>query len=206
MVGEWVWWLEELGHRSRGWEEVLEVYDFFVVVQDVILFEPALHGFRVGDEVGGEVAFVELHAFDHFESGFNGLGFLAADRAVLAHFVHGIGDDFPDGAVPVGGDGCDLLDLVLGFDFLGDLGEVLDGGLDGLGDAALDADGVGARGEVLQAFAIDRFGQHGGGGGAIARGGARLAWYFADHLLAHVFNWVFEFGLVGDPDSLLRHD
>ncbi len=50
-----------------------------------------------------------------------------------------------DGRVPVGGDGGDLLDFLLVLHLLGDLVEVGDGGLDGLVDAALDADGVARR-------------------------------------------------------------
>src|SRR5713101_1102393 len=197
--------LADFGHLLQERKEVLEAADFFLVVQDVGFFELALHGFRVGHEVRGEVAFVELHAFDHFETGFDGLGFLDGDRAVLAHFVHGIGNDFANGAVPIGGDGGDLFDLFLVFDLLGDLGQVFHRDFHRLGDAALDADGVGARRDVLQAFAIDRFGQHSGGGGAIARGVAGLAGDFADHLRAHVFKGVFEFDLFGDGDAVLGH-
>ena len=105
--------------------------------------------------------------------------------------------------VPVGGDGGDLLDFFLVLDLLGDLGEVLDGGFDGLLDAALDADRVRAGGDVLQAFAIDRFGEHGGGGGAVAGGVAGLAGDFAHHLGAHVFVGIFQFDFLGDGHAVL---
>ena len=105
--------------------------------------------------------------------------------------------------VPVGGNGGDLLDFFLVLDLLGDLVEVLHGGFDGLVDAALDADRVGAGGDVLQAFAEDRFGQHGGGGGAIAGGVAGFAGDFADHLGAHVFVGIFQFDFLGDGDAVL---
>jgi len=65
-------------------------------------------------------------------------------------------------------------------------------------DAALDADGAGARRDELQAFAINRFGEHGRGGGAIARSVAGFAGDFADHLCAHVFIGIFELDLLGD--------
>jgi hypothetical protein len=59
-------------------------------------------------------------------------------------------------------------DLFLVLDLLGDLGELFDGGLDGLVDAALEAIGFAPAVTLLQAFAVDGLGQHGGGGGAVA--------------------------------------
>ena len=70
-------------------------------------------------------------------------------------------------------------------------------------DAALQADRVGAGGHVLQAFAVDRLGQHGGGGGAVAGDVAGLAGDFADHLGAHVFVGVFELDFLGDGHAVL---
>ena len=61
------------------------------------VFQHALHALGVGDEVGGEIAAVELHAFDHFQRRLHGLGFLDRDDAVLADLLHGFGDDVADG-------------------------------------------------------------------------------------------------------------
>ena len=63
-----------------------------------------------------------------------------------------------------------------------------DHGLDGLVDAALDAHRVGAGGDVLGAFAQDRLGQHGRGGGAVAGDVGGLARDFADHPRAEVLD------------------
>ena len=197
--------LADLGDLFEQREHVLEAADLLLEDQDVSVFELGFHRLGVGDEVGREIALVELHAFDHFEGGLDGLGFLDRDGAVLADLVHRVGDDLADGGVPVGGDGGDLLDLLLVLDLLGDLVEVGDGGLDGLVDAALDADGVGAGGDELQAFAVDRFGQHGRGGGAVAGGVAGLAGDFAHHLGAHVFIGIFQFDFLGDGDAVLGH-
>ena len=143
-----------------------------------------------------------MHAFDDFERGVHGLGFLDRDGAVLAYLIHRIGNDFADLRVPVGGNGRDLLDLVLVLDLLGDLVEVFHGGLDGLVDAALDANGVGAGGHILQAFAIDTLGEHRGGSGAIAGNVAGFARHFANHLRAHVFICVLQLDLLGDADTV----
>src|SRR2546423_1295332 len=97
----------------------------------------------------------------------------------------------------------DLLDFLFVLHLLGDFVEVLDGGGDGFADAALDADRIRAGGNVFQALAKDRFGQDGGGGGAIAGGVAGFAGDFADHLGAHIFIGVFQFDFLGDGDAVL---
>src|SRR5262249_36259346 len=130
------------------------------------------------------------------------LGLFDGDGAVLANFVHGIGDDVANLGVPVGGDGSDLLDLFLVLHLLGNLVELLNRGFNRLVDAALDADRVCAGGDVLQAFAINRFGEDSGGGGAIARGVAGLAGDFANHLGAHIFIGIFQFDFLGHGDAV----
>ena len=70
------------------------------------------HLVGVGDEVGREVAAVELHAFDDVQLGLGGLGFFNRDDAFVADLFHGLGDHVADFVVAVGGDGADLGDLV----------------------------------------------------------------------------------------------
>ena len=65
--------------------------------------------------------------------------------------------------------------------------------------------GLAPAGDELQAFAIDRLGQHRGGGGAVAGDVAGLAGDFADHLGAHVFIGVFQFDFLGHRDAVLGH-
>ena len=57
---------------------------------------------RIGDEVGREEAAVELHPFDHLESGLGCLRFLDRDHAFAADLFHRVGDEFADGRVVVG--------------------------------------------------------------------------------------------------------
>ncbi len=64
-------------------------------------------------------------------------------------------------------------------------------------------DGIGAGGDEFQALRINRLGQDGGGGGAIAGGVAGLAGDFAHHLRAHVFIRVFQFDFLGDGHAVL---
>ena len=131
------------------------------------------------------------------------LGFFDGDGAVLADLVHRVGDDLADGVVPVGGDGGDLRDFVLVLDLLGDLGELVDDGFDGLVDAALERDRVGAGGDVAAGLRQDGLGENGGGGGAVAGDVAGLAGDFPDELGAHVFVGVFELDFLGDRDAVL---
>ena len=110
--------LPALGDFLEQREQVLQAGDFLLVDEDVGVFEHGFHRLGVGHEVGREIALVELHAFDDFERGLDGLGFLDGDGAVLADLVHRVGDDLADGLVPVGGNGGDLRDLVRSLTFL----------------------------------------------------------------------------------------
>ena len=194
-------------------QQVLHRGDLLLVDEDVGVLEGGFHALGIGDEVGREVAAVELHALDDFELGLQGLRLFDGDDAVLADLLHGLGDDGADGGVGVGGDGADLGDHVAG-DGLGELGErsadddavliaLADDGFDGLVDAALEGHGVGAGGNGLDAFAIDGLGEHGGGGGAVAGDVGGLRSDFADHLGAHVLERVAELDFLGDGDAVL---
>ena len=62
---------------------------------------------------------------------------------------------------------------------------------------------VGAGGDVLEALAEDRLGQHGGGGGAVAGQVAGLGGDFLHHLGAHVLDRVGQLDFLGDGDAVL---
>ena len=89
------------------------------------------------------------------------------------------------------------------FDRSGELLHLLDGGLDGLVDAALQEDRVGAGGDVLQALVDDRLGQDGGGGGAVAGDVVGLGGDLLAELGAHVLVRVLQLDLLGDGDAVL---
>ncbi len=69
--------------------------------EDVGILENGFHALRVRYEVRREVTFIELHAFHHFEGGLDRFGLFDRDRAIFTDLIHGVGNDFPDGAVPV---------------------------------------------------------------------------------------------------------
>ena len=89
------------------------------------------------------------------------------------------------------------------FDLLGALLDVLDDRGDGDVDAALEVHRVHAGGDRLGAFADDRLGEHGRGGGAVAGDVVGLRGDFAHHLGAHVLELVVELDLLGDGDAVL---
>lgn len=72
------------------------IADLLVVDKDIGVVVGALHLLSIGDEVGADVAAVELHTFDDFDGGVDTLGVLDGDDAVLGHFLHGLGDDVTD--------------------------------------------------------------------------------------------------------------
>ena len=183
-------------------DEVLDARDLLFVDEDVGVFELAGHRGRIGDEVRREVAAVELHALDPFDFGAEALAFVDGDDAVFADLFHGFGEHLADFGVAVRGDGADLGHLFGALDLDRHLLELGRDVFDGLLDAFLHVDGVDARGDGLEAFVEDGFGEDGGGGGAVAGDVAGLAGDFLHHLGAHVFVDVFELNFLGDGDAV----
>ena len=77
-------------------------------------------------------------------------------------------------------------------------------GLDGLLDALLERDGVGAGGDVAQALAHERLSENGGGGGSVARDVVGLLGDLLDELRADLLVRVVELDLLGDGDAVVR--
>ena len=99
-------------------------------------------------------------------------------------------------------DGADLRDHRSG-DGLGHLLERNRDRSDRVVDATFDGHGIGAGGDVLRAFAVDRLRQHRGRRRAIAGDIRRLARHFLQHLRAHVFERVFQLDFLRDGDAVL---
>jgi hypothetical protein len=156
-----------------------------------------------------------LHPIHGLQLGGHGLGFLDRDDAVLADLFHGLGNDVADGGVAVGGNSAHLRDHVAG-DGLGELLDFLDGHFNGLIDAALNSHGVRAGRDRFDALAVNRLGQNGGRGGAVAGHVGGLRRHFAHHLGAHVLKRILQvdlfghrhavFGDGGPAEFLFEHD
>ena len=197
--------LAGLGDPLKHREQLADVGDLLVVQQDEGVFEFRLLGLLLVDEVGGEVAAVELHALDDVELVVQGLALLDGDHTLLTDLAHGLGDDAADGLVGVGGDGADLGDLLVVRTGLGDGLQLGHRRLDGLVDAAFQVHRVHAGGHRLEALADHGLGQHGRGGGAVTGHVAGLGGDLLDHLGAHVLELVLQFDLLGDGHAVLGH-
>src|SRR5690606_5260824 len=159
-----------LHHGFEDRQHRLEVRQLLLVDQDVGILQLHDHLLGVGHEVWREVAAIELHAFDDIQLEIEALGLFHGDDAFLADLVHRLGDLLTHHGIAVGGDDADLGDL-------GIAGNRLGAGLDvvhhlghGDVDAALQVHRVHAGGDRLHAFAHDRLGKHGSGGGAVTGG------------------------------------
>ncbi|MBG9885353.1 hypothetical protein ABE10_01880, partial [Bacillus toyonensis] len=152
--------LAVLDHLVDDGQKVLDVRDLLVGDEDVRVLEHRLLTVGVRHEVGVEVALVETHALGELELGAEGLRLLDRDDALLADLVDRLGDELADGRVG-GRDGRGGGDLLLGLDLLRGLEELVGDRGDGLLDALLEADRVGAGGDVAQALADERLGENG---------------------------------------------
>src|SRR5690606_4001027 len=115
---------------------------------------------RVVDEVGRQVAAVELHAFHDVQFVFERLAVFNGDDAFLADLVHRVGDDFADGGVAVGGNGTDLSDFLAGSAGLGQLLQFASCTAGSFVDTAHEVHRVDGGGNVLQSFFNDSQSQH----------------------------------------------
>ena len=192
-----------LHHGFEDRQHGLQAGQLLLVDQDVGLFQLAHHLVGVGDEVGRDVAAVELHAFDDFELGVEALGLFDRDDAFIADFRHGFGDHLADGGVAIGGNRADLADFLVRLHLLGALLEVGDDGFHRLLDAALQIHRVHAGGNRFGALAHDRLGQNRRRGGAVAGRVVGLRRHLAHHLRAHVLELVGELDFLGDSHAVL---
>src|SRR5699024_3497906 len=97
-----------LGDVFQQRQHVADVGDLLVVQQNVGVIQFGRHRLVVGDEIRGQIATIELHAFDNIEFVVQGRTLFDRDHAFLADLVHGVGDNLADFLVGVGGDGADL--------------------------------------------------------------------------------------------------
>src|SRR4051812_29795133 len=176
--------------------------DLRVGDEDEGILEGRLHPLLVRDHVRRDVALVELHALGELEVHAEGLALLDVDHAVLADLLDGVGDDVAD-LVVAGGDRRHAGDLVLAGDLLRLAADVIDDLVDGLLDAALERERVGAGGHVLEALADDRLGEHGRRGGAVARDVVGRRGDLAHELGALVLEDVLDLDLTSDGHAVV---
>src|SRR6266487_1821291 len=153
--------LAGLNHGFKQRKQFVQAGELLLVDQDVGIVHFNAHLVGVGDEVGRDVAAVELHAFDDVEFGLKRLGFFNRDDALVADLLHGVGEELADFGVAVGRDGADLGDFLVRGDLLGVLDEVGDHGFHSQVDTTLQVHRVHAGGNRLGAFTDDGRSQNG---------------------------------------------
>ena len=195
--------LAGLHDRFEHRQQRLQARELLLVDEDVGLFQLDRHLLGVGDEVGREVAAIELHALDDFQLAVEALGLLDRDDALVADLLHGLGDHLADGLLAVGRNRADLRDLGRILDLLRLLLDLLDHLGHGFLDAALQVHRVHAGGDRLHALAQDRVSENRGRGRAVAGHVVGLLGNLAHHLRAHVLELVLELDFLGDGDAVL---
>src|ERR1019366_3535210 len=209
-------WTAALGDLLQQREQVFHRGNLLFVDQDVGVLQNNFHALWIGDEVGGQIAAVELHAFDDFQLGLHRLGFFHRDDAVFANLLHGLGNDAADSLVVVGRNGADLRDhlarhlLRVLVERTGNAVTIVvqraAHGSDSLVDAALKRHRVCAGSYRLHAFAEDGLRQNRRGGGAVTGNVGGLGGDLAHHLRAHVLQRVLQLDFLGYGHAVLGNE
>ncbi|MBA7690195.1 hypothetical protein ES703_98719 [subsurface metagenome] len=134
--------LPHFGHVLQQRQEISQVTDLLLMEKNKWIFQDTFHPVRVGDEIRGQIAPVELHSFNDIHSRIQTLGFFHCDDAVLADFVHGLGDDCADGLITIGRDSPNLGNH-LAADFPAHFFQFFHHFYDSLVDSLLDQIGIG---------------------------------------------------------------
>ena len=197
--------LAGLDDLLQNGQDVLNGGDLLIGDEQVRIIDNSFHLVGVGDHIRGDIAAVELHAFDNIEAGLGGLGLFDGDDASGRDLLHGLGDQLADLLV-AGGDGADAGDVRAAVHGLRVGLDGLDGGVNGLLHALAHDHGVGAGADVLQALADDGLCQQGGGGGAVACDVVRLRSDFTDELSTHILKRILELDFLGDRHAVVRDE
>ena len=156
------------------------------------------------DEVGGDVALVELHTVDETHGRFGRLPFLNSDHAILAHLLQGLSEQIADRAVVVGTDSPNLRHFFGTLHLLCHLREAADGSRHGLLNSPAHSHWIAASSHHAGALAENRPGEHGRGGGAVAGEIGGLGGNFVHELRAHVFEGILQINLLAHSHAVFR--
>ncbi len=194
------------GDQFEQRQQIVHGRDFLLVHQDARVLELADHPLRIGDEIRRNVTAVELHALDDFEHGIHRAVFFDRDDPLLAHLLHGVGQDVADRCVTVRADGCDLTNFFFVARRLGQLLELGDDLLDRDIDAPFQVHRVVTRLDELETLPIDGLSQHRCSRRPVAGLVARPRGDLAHHLRAHIFELLRDLDFFGDGDTVLGDD
>src|SRR6266705_2643921 len=194
-----------LRHLLKQRQQVADVGNLLVVQKHVGIVEDRHLLLGVVDEIGRQVAPVELHAFDHLELGLQAFAVLDRDHAFLADFLHCVRDDRADFRIGIGGDSAHLGDLLACCAGLGNLFQLLDHRNHRLVDAPLQVHRVHAGSDKLHALLHDRLSEDGCRRRAVAGDIGSFGCDFLHHLRAHVLELVLQLDFLGHRHAVLGY-
>ncbi len=150
------------------------------------------------------IALVDLHTFDILGLEVDAAGLLNGDDAIFTNAVHHIGDEITNLLIG-GGDRGNLCNLFFALNGDSDRADIFNNCLGALVDTVFELHGVGAGGEVLQAFVDDGLSQHGRGGGAITGDIIGPGGGFFEQLRTHVLKGVLKLNFFGNGHAIMRN-
>ncbi len=184
-------------------KNILHARDLLVVNQNVGVLELGGHPLAVCGKVGRYVPAVELHPLDELQLRLQALRFLDRNDAVLAHAVHGIGDERADRLVRVRRKRRHLGDFLLAFDLGSVLLDLSHRELHRPVHPPLELHRVHAGGHALEPFLDHPVGKHRCGRGSITCNIIRLRRHFLQELRPHVLIRTRELDLLGNRDPVV---
>src|SRR5205807_27883 len=130
--------------QCRGIEAAAHLFadDLPTGDQNVGIIDRGFHLLRVGHEVGGDVALVDLHALYILGLEVDTPRLFHGDHTIFTYLVHHLGDQFTNDLIGCG-DRRNLRDLFLVFDGNGDGANILNDSLGAFINALLELHGVG---------------------------------------------------------------
>jgi len=186
----------------KGGDDILNGGDLPLGQEDQRVLELNLGALGVGDEVGGDVAAVELHSLGDLELILDGLALLDCDDTLLSDLLHGVGEELSNVCVAVGRDSGDLGDLLAGGDLLLVCAQVLNDSLDcGLGTAP-QVHRVASGGDVLDSLGEDGAGKDSGSCGTVTSNLVGLGGNVLEKASTEVLELVLEGDGLGNSDTI----
>ena len=183
-------------------QDVLNGGDLLVRDQDERIFQIGFHLVHISCHVGGDIASVELHAFNQVQLGQHGLALFDGDDAVLGDLLHSVRYHLADLCV-AGRDRCHILNVRFAVDGCAHLFDSLDSSVCSLLHAFSEDNGVRACRQVLHTLIDHCLRENCSCCSSVTCYIISLCGNFLDELCAHVLEIVLEFDLLCDRNTVV---
>ena len=191
-----------LDHFFEDREHFLDRSNLAVRNEDVRFAHDSFHFIRVRNHVRGNVAAIELHAFDDGELRAHGLRFFNGDNAVFADFFHSVCNKAADFFV-TGRDRSYLSDGSFVGNSDGTFLDFFNEFVDSFFNTAFEDHRVSTGSYVAHAFLDHGLSKDGSSRRAVTGYVIGLGGDFFDELSAHVFEGIFEVDIAGDGNTIV---